>query len=224
MIKKNLLNPFANSALFITLIKLIGFIKISFILGSHSLFFSAVGCITPLSGAFGGITGALALMSTKLLVSMITGSIASSFFAFHIPGFCASLYWATSSRIVQIVPAALCMVLFIMHPVGKHTAIYALFWIIPIAISFSKSNSLFARSLGSTFTAHAVGSVIWIYAIPMSPDQWLMLLPIVVVERLLFASGMLLAYHALQWCINTVTIVNSTKHAWLKTSSFLKNK
>ena len=224
MIKKSLLNSFANSALFITLIKLVGFIKVSFILGSHALFFSAVGCITPLSGAFGGITGALGLLSTKLLLSVITGSIAGSFFAFHIPGFCAALYWATRSRIVQIAPALLCMALFIIHPVGKHAAIYALFWIIPIAISFSKSNSLFARSLGSTFTAHAVGSVIWLYTIPMTCDQWLMLLPVVIVERLLFASGMLLAYHAIQWCLKTVSIANSNKHIFLKTSFFLKNK
>ena len=49
--------------------------------------------------------------------------------------------------------------------------------------------------LGSTFTAHAVGSVIWLYAgLVPNPETWLALIPVVVLERILFASGMFVGY------------------------------
>ena len=57
MISKKLLSPFQNIVLFNTLIKVSGIAKLSFIVGSQIAFFSAVAIMTPLSGAFAGISG-----------------------------------------------------------------------------------------------------------------------------------------------------------------------
>ena len=58
------------------------------------------------------------------------------------------------------------------------------------------AETLIGRSLGATFTAHAVGGVLWIYTIPMTPEIYIALLPIVIVERTLFATGIAASYVA----------------------------
>ena len=47
-----------------------------------------------------------------------------------------------------------------------------------------------SKSLGATFVAHAVGSIIWLHLMPMSSNMWLALIPIVPVERVCFAAAM----------------------------------
>jgi len=53
---------------------------------------------------------------------------------------------------------------------------------------------LFAKSLGATFTAHSIGSTIWIWTIPSTALLWNTLIPIVAVERTLFALGIMVSY------------------------------
>ncbi|MFA6907667.1 MAG: hypothetical protein WC263_02465, partial [Candidatus Micrarchaeia archaeon] len=72
---------------------------------------------------------------------------------------------------------------------------YSLYWLIP-AIALALPEHLLLRSLGSTFTAHAIGGVIWIYSFPTTPAFWMMLIPIVAFERLLFALGISGSYIA----------------------------
>ncbi len=84
---------------------------------------------------------------------------------------------------------------FIYHPVGNVAWTYSLYWFIPVAYGvffLSNFRSLFFHMLATTFIAHAVGSVIWIYSIPSIPTLWLGLIPLVAVERLVFASGITL--------------------------------
>jgi hypothetical protein len=193
---KNLLSPNQNALASLILFKLSSCAKISIILGSNLAFFSATSIMMPLSGAFAGIQGAFAASAAILILKIITSKalFSAHFLAFYIPGFFASLYWATPSRWLRAIPALIAIPLFIAHPIGSQAALYSLFWLIPVATLLFFNQSLFARALGSTVTAHAVGSVIWLYTIPMAPDQWLMLIPVVIVERLLFASGMVIAY------------------------------
>lgn len=207
MANKNLMNPFSNAFLFNALIKLSGIAKVSFILGSHAAFFSASMILVPLSGAFAGIAGSFAFFGIRLALSLLlTATISFHFLAYHIPGLFASLFWANNSKTFRIVPAIVCMVLFLIHPVGSGAALYSLFWLVPvIATLFFKENN-FAIALGSTFTAHAVGSVIWLYTVPMTADQWLMLIPVVIVERLLFASGMAITYKVLRWILAQINV------------------
>lgn len=103
------------------------------------------------------------------------------------------------------------MAAFIAHPVGSQAFLYSFYWLIPVAIYLMGRNSLFAQALGSTFTAHAVGSVIWLYANPMTPEIWLALIPVVLVERLVFASGIVLVYQ-----IIAMIQTNSYKTAFFK--------
>jgi hypothetical protein len=89
------------------------------------------------------------------------------------------------------------MILFVMHPVGGQAFVYSLYWLIPVALYFIPHRSLFLTGLGSTFIAHAVGSVIWCYTVPMTAGMWMALMPVVFCERLLFALGMVVMHFVL---------------------------
>jgi len=88
------------------------------------------------------------------------------------------------------------MVLFALHPVGGQAWVYSLYWLIPVIATFFPER-LAGRALGATFTAHAVGSVAYLYMFQSTPAFWLALIPVVAVERLLFASGISVSYVAL---------------------------
>ncbi len=49
------------------------------------------------------------------------------------------------------------------------------------------------RALQSTFLQHAAGSLIWVSLIPLASEQWLALIPVVAIERLL-------AVCSIGWC------------------------
>jgi len=65
-----------------------------------------------------------------------------------------------------------------------------------LALAFKFSN-ISSKSLGATFTSHAVGGAMWNYIVPMTPAAWIALIPIVVFERLLFASGIAVSFIAI---------------------------
>jgi hypothetical protein len=177
------------------------------IVGSVASVFSVQNAVTPLVGAFGGLAGTTLFYSARFLVRILSaGSLAGlasgKILAFHLPGFCASLSWgARSSRVgsalMQVCLPVACMALFALHPVGAQAVAYSLYWLIPAALYFISRKTIFLQSLSSTFIAHAVGSVIWLYTVGMTPAAWLGLIPVVFVERLLFAMSMTAAYYAL---------------------------
>ena len=176
--------------------KLSGLIKISFLLGSHMIWFSGVNCVLPLSGAFSGSLGASLVFLIRQLIHLIFYKTFSlSFLAFCIPGFFASLYWSSRHWLFHVATPLICMIAFMIHPVGGQVWFYSLYWLIPVALYFIPRNTLFLQALGSTFIAHAVGSAIWCYTVPMTQSMWLALLPIVIVERVFFALGMVAAHH-----------------------------
>lgn len=181
---------------FIAVAQIVKFIKINIVLGSYNAFFSFNNCLLPLSGAFFGFTGASLVMLGKMALGMLLfgGLFPLSHLAFYIPGFFAALYWTSSSIMIRCIVPIICMILFLVHPVGGHVWIYAMYWWIPVILYFIKKNHLFTIALGSTFVAHAVGSVIWLYTVPMVASAWLALMPVVIIERLLFAIGMVALY------------------------------
>ncbi len=107
---------------------------------------------------------------------------------------------------IRVVVPIGAMLLFIAHPVGAHAWVYAMYWWIPVVLYCSQRNNLFSTALGSTFIAHAVGSVIWLYTVPMTAPAWISLLPVVIIERLLFATGMVVVYKVLQLLLSIRTI------------------
>jgi len=207
-------------ASYAAIFKVSGFVKMSFLVGSQMIWFSGVNSILPLSGAFGGVLGAgLVFLMRQLIHIICFKTLSLSFLALCVPGFCASLYWAqpsprlrrTSSPIESLFAHVLhlllpiaCMFLFIAHPIGGQAFIYSFYWLIPVVLYFIPHRSLFLTALGSTFIAHAVGSVIWCYTVPMTAAMWLGLMPIVALERILFALGMVVAHHMISFIFKMI--------------------
>jgi hypothetical protein len=187
-----------RSVLFSSLLKVLSFFKVSYVVGSLSFFFSATHALMPLTGVFGGLATTTLVLAFGTLSKLFFGvSCAPYLITYHIPSFMASAYWAHKHWSIRVTVPLVCMILFVMHPVGMLAAPYTLYWLIPVIVHIASMRSIFAQSLGSTMIAHAVGSVMWLYTIPMTPAYWYALIPVVAVERLLFATAMTLAYYAL---------------------------
>lgn len=175
--------------------KIASLLKISFIVGSHTAFFSAVNICNPLIGAFNSRLHTLLIFFALFTVRWFTMGICDfHFLAFFVPGLFAALYWNTKGPLIRLLVPLLCFFLFVLHPVGREAALYACYWLIPIGLYFKQHDNRWIHALCSTFVAHAVGSIIWIYAMPMSAAVWLSLIPIVFLERFTFAGGIALAH------------------------------
>ena len=189
-------------------------IKLSFIVGSYTAFFSVAPLLMPLSGAFGGVLGSvLALGLRYCFIAMIFKTVPVKFLAYHIPGFFASLYMARSHWFMRAGVPLVCMVLFVLHPQGGPAWLYTLYWLIPVWLYLANKQALFYKALGATFTAHAVGSVIWLYATAMPAPLWLGLIPLVALERLVFACGITGLYHVVQYIRDGIHNTNKVKQA-----------
>jgi len=189
-----------HSLLFGGLCKLLTPCKMSFIVGSYAAFFSLTNCAVPLVGAVSGFTGVLSFFGISMLVRAVIAPFSLfKLFAFHVPGMVAAISWIEEYKAVRVIIPAVCMAAFIMHPVGSEAWLYTLYWLIPIIVYFMGNTHILAQALSSTFIAHAVGSTIWLYADPMVPSVWLALIPVVALERLLFAFGMTGLYMAIQY-------------------------
>ncbi len=197
-------------------------ISLSCAWGAHNIFFSAVHMILPVAGGLLGLAWSLPVLIGFFLIkksiglAMITGGLptlcamANWSLMSDYPSRrtlmvrrCEASSRTTGSSgrtvlsvLLQLVLPAICMGLFALHPVGNQAFSYALYWLIPMAIFFARRyvSSVFLTALSSTFIAHAVGSVIWLYTVPMTSAQWLGLIPIVAAERLVFAVGATLVY------------------------------
>ncbi len=174
-----------------------GLVKIAPIIGSHCSFFSLTDTIMPLTGAVGIGMGIFAfLMRTGFTFLKISVCIMAP--VYHLPGFFASASWVYPNFFMKVGLPFLCMVLFIMHPFGFYAAPYVLYWLIPMAIYFSGKKTIFLQALSATFIAHAVGSVIWLYAKSLPTAVWLGLIPVVIFERLLYAALMTVVYYGVK--------------------------
>ncbi|PIS04891.1 MAG: hypothetical protein COT81_04120 [Candidatus Buchananbacteria bacterium CG10_big_fil_rev_8_21_14_0_10_42_9] len=94
----------------------------------------------------------------------------------------------------NIVVPAIAIAAFIANPIGRQAWYFSLYWLIPIIMYFYRDKFLLARSLGATFTAHAVGGAAWVWAFGLTKEIWIGLIPIVAMERLLMAVGISVSY------------------------------
>jgi len=182
--------PVATSLL---VAKAAGMVKFSFIVGSKLALFTGSSVAVPLAGLIGGAAGSVGVFLMRLCMYGMSATY-WHVFAHLVPGLCASLYWTTRHAALRLWLPLACMVAFIAHPIGREAFPYALYWLIPVFLYFKRSENLFFNSLASTFIAHAVGSVIWLYTVPMTASMWLALIPVVAVERLMYAAGMVSVY------------------------------
>ena len=168
--------------------------------GAANKSFTMFQFLGPIAGGFlGAGAGAVSVLLAEVISFFWLGKAVNMLNIILLaPMLFATAYFAMYSR-GKFAGAAIslaCMAAFIAHPVGQQAWLYSLYWLVP-AIALALPEHLFLRSLGSTFTAHSIGSVVWLYAFPSTAAFWLALIPVVAVERLLFASGISISYVAL---------------------------
>ncbi|MCX6778119.1 MAG: hypothetical protein NT157_04505 [Candidatus Micrarchaeota archaeon] len=170
-------------------------INFSRVLGAENQYFTLFQFFGPLAAAFIGIgMGVAAILAAELANFVLLGkAITLVNVARLFPMLFAAYYFARNGRKESAIVPIVCMILFAIHPIGAQAWYYSLYWLIPV-IAMALPNRLLARSLGATFTAHAVGSIIWLYSFPSTPEFWVMLIPVVAFERVLFAGGISISY------------------------------
>jgi hypothetical protein len=175
-------------------------IKISPLWGGCFSYFSLTDVLMPLSG-LAGFGMACFFFATRIMVRSLFFNIGLIAAVYHIPGLCASFYWCNTQlqRAIGIILPVMCMVLFILHPVGRAAALYALLWSIPLLLSLYGARTPLQKSLVSTFIAHSIGSVIWLYTKQLAPAEWLALIPVVIIERFTFACIMTMVYYTVSY-------------------------
>lgn len=201
--KLNTKNIFAGASL--ALLFFIGsIVKVSAMLGARGAHFSCMAMVAPLMGAFFGAFPAIGIVGMLLIVRSLMLSVGLTV---GLPTLFATLSWhlsrARDQRLVRVadfflhvcVPV-LSMIVFSTATTG-YAFCYSLYWLIPVAGFVARkrgASSIFIQALTSTFIAHAVGSMIWLFVVPMASSQWVALIPIVAIERFISALGMTAAY------------------------------
>ncbi|OGB97601.1 hypothetical protein A3F06_03660 [candidate division TM6 bacterium RIFCSPHIGHO2_12_FULL_36_22] len=184
-------------------------IKCSMIIGSQTMFFSAGSMVAPLFGnnprtlwVFGLFIALKAIFMSYFMTQPI-----NLLLLYHIPLFIAAAFFAPRSKWLITAFFIATMGAFIFNPIGGQAWIYALLWIIPMLANLFFTG-LFVRALRSTFAAHAIGSLIHLYTMPMAAGLWISIIPVVLVERLLFACGIMIVYYAIQWVTKRIANLN----------------
>ncbi|MAG15696.1 hypothetical protein CMO88_01400 [Candidatus Woesearchaeota archaeon] len=187
--------------LFVALVFVSTKINFAQLVGQENQFFTVFQFFGPIAGGIlGSLFGALIVLTaltTNFIVNLVNNS--SSFELVTLlrilPMVFAAYYFGTRRKHISLVVPLIAIALFVAHPVGQQVWYFTLFWTIPIIAKFFQKR-LFLRSLGATFTAHSVGGAIWIWTVPMAPEAWIALIPVVIIERLLFASGISISFVA----------------------------
>ena len=182
--------------------------------------FTLFDLFAPVSGAFlGGLVGVFAVILMQLanvifhgFSGIQTDSILKLVATFRfLPLIFGVLYFALNNKKndkwILVIPL-LSIAAFILHPIGRTVWFYSLFWLIPVVVWPLRNRFLVARSLGSTFTAHAIGGAVWIWAFNMPAAVWVSLIPIVILERSIFALGISASYILVN---NILGYLNSVK-------------
>lgn len=168
-------------------------IPFSSIVGS-SQSFTLFDYMGPTTGLFlGPVFGAISIFLVKVFNTAMGGqSLDFISILRFLPMMLAAFYLGSKTKKNIMIPL-LCIILFVAHPQGRIAWYYSLYWLIPILAVFKK-NRLILNALGATFTAHAVGSIIFLYAFNLPAAVWISLIPIVAIERGLFALGIWVSY------------------------------
>ena len=190
--------------IFLSLFSIVGFftLQIPFtkLMGSN-VSFTLFDFFGPIAGAFlGPWLGVVSVLIVELVNFVVkqspleTGPIIRLF-----PMLFAVWYFGVMSkkkyqdnRWILAVPI-FAIIAFVLHPIGRTVWYYSLFWTIPF-LAYLRKDWLLARSLGATFTAHAVGGAAWIWAFNLPASVWQGLIPVVIQERIVFALGIAASY------------------------------
>lgn len=188
---------------------LLGLVALQFpltnIVAARGQQFTLFEFLAPVAGMiFGPWLGAMQVILTKLSYALFDGQTLSAIDVMRLfPLAGAALYFGTAKKYPALI-AALSILAFIIHPTGRQVWFYSLYWLIPIAAAFYKKNPI-ANALGATFTAHAIGGALFIWALNTPAKVWLTLIPIVAAERAFFALGII---------ITAVIVKKLLQHEW----------
>lgn len=185
-------------------------INFSRLIGAENQFFTLFQLFGPVAGAFlGPVVGVLSVLIAEVASKIYTNASFDLVTALRLlPMLFAAWYFGTKRDKLSIFVPAAAIVLFVAHPVGRQAWFFSLFWTIPIIIKLlpkKHGERAFLKSLGATFTAHAVGGAMWNYIVPMTPAAWIALIPVVIFERLIFASGITVSYVGLNTLLDKVS-------------------
>lgn len=198
----------SNKIIFLLIFVVIGYVAlqlpIATIKGSK-VPFTAFDLFAPISGAFlGSIWGVLAVIvmqAGNLVLHGFSGVDQTNILKLiatlrFLPMIAGVLYFVLRFRFNNLILAIplLSIFAFNLHPIGRSVWFYSLFWLIPLAVWPFRERFLLLRSLGSTFCAHAVGGAVWIWAFNLPAKVWVSLIPVVIMERLIFAFGISASY------------------------------
>jgi hypothetical protein len=189
------------------------------ILGAENQFFNLFQFFAPVAGGFlGSAVGAILVFVTQGIDFLMTGKAFSLLNVARLLTLVAAAWYfgASGSKkgkqwALTAIPI-LAIVLFVSHPVGAQAWYYAvLFWSIPVITALFFADNLFAKSVGATMTAHAMGSVLFLYTVPSTPALWVGLIPVVVYERLVFSTGTALSFIGLNALFSRVKVPGFVK-------------
>ena len=167
--------------------------------GAQNQFFTLFQFFGPVAGAcLGPVVGVLSVLIAEVASKISTHATFDLVTILRLlPMLFAAWYFGTKKDKISFLIPALAIVLFIAHPVGRQAWFFSLFWTIPIIIKLlpkKYGEKVFLKSLGATFTAHAVGGAMWNYIVPMTKAAWIALIPVVIYERLLFSVGIVVSF------------------------------
>ena len=159
------------------------YLTFSKIVGSKFLSLAPGAVLIPSVLIFSSF-GWLCLIISSLIRLLFFG-FAPAILAFFSP---VGAYLYYKFRTARLMLPIICMAMFIYHPTGFAAYNYAALWLIPLFLAFFKSHA--SLSIGSSFAAHAVGSIIWLYLFPTLPNfVWSGLVYVALIERSLIAAG-----------------------------------
>ena len=188
-----------KNVLFIIIFVVLGFIALQIPvaqLEGSKVKFMVYDAFAPIAGSFiGTLPGMVAVFLMQFVNFLKDGAVVQDVGTIirFFPMLFAVFYFARKSNLNLIIPV-LAIIAFLAHPIGQTVWYYTLFWTIPIIAHFFRDRFLLARALGATFTAHAVGGALWIWAFAMPAGVWISLIPVVAMERTLFALGIYVSF------------------------------
>lgn len=186
-------------------------INFSKVIGVENQYFTLFQFFGPVAGAFlGPVVGILAVLIAEIGSFILLGKAFTLINVLRLlPMLFAAWYFGTKKDKLSLLIPAAAIILFVTHPIGKQAWLYSMFWTIPLIIKLlpkKYGGRAFLKSLGSTFTAHAIGSIVWLYLIPMTPEAWIALIPVVIYERLMFAGGITISFIALNTLLDKLDV------------------
>ncbi|MDW8033770.1 MAG: hypothetical protein RMI79_02285 [Nitrososphaerota archaeon] len=139
-----------------------------------------------------------------------------------------------------IVIPLLSILMFLLHPIGREVWYYSLFWTLPIIIAFLKPRidslirnhvvQVYVYSVGSSFTDHAIGSILYLYLSNIPSWAWIQAIPFTPVERAIFAAGITFFYFVIRISlmimqkVSALVVLNEISKERIEEKAKLKEK